>query len=198
MSGSATVMGAGAGAKSESQTEKLSKDGDPASCNDSKRGDQNPPEKCGALLRVEMAELRAKGDFVPECKPGTKLDSSQRKCIPIDKPSRLAPEDEAFAEDGSKPAGFQWGEKCYKHQRGSLPAARAACEKGIATGPSGETLGQILFSFAMVERDQGDPAAACEKLGRAIAALPKWAGKSEDPRKREQEKLGCRELFKTQ
>jgi hypothetical protein len=199
MSGSATVLGAGAGAKSTSQTEKLSKDGDPAACAESKRGDGNPPDRCGALLRVELAELRAKGDFEPTCKPGTKLDDSKRKCVAIEKPAKLAPEDESFTEDGSKPPGFQWGEKCFKHQRGgSLPAARAACDKALAASPSGETAGQILFSYALVERDQGDPVAACEKLGRAIAALPKWAGKSDDPRKSQQEKLGCRELLKTQ
>jgi hypothetical protein len=199
MSGSATVMGAGAGAKSESQSEKLSKDGDPASCSESKRGDQNPPEKCGALLRVELAELRAKGDFVPECRAGQKLDATKRKCIAIEKPSKLAPEDEAFTEDGSKPPGFQWGEKCFLHRKGgSLPAARAACEKALAASPSSETLGQVLFSFAMVEKDQGDPAAACEKLGRALAAVPKWISKAPDPRKAQQEELKCKELLKTQ
>lgn len=199
MSGSAAVMGAGVGAKDGSQSEKLSKDGDPASCNESKRGDQAPPEKCGALLRVEMAELRAKGDFVPECKAGQKLDATKRKCIGVDKPSKLAPEDEAFTEDGSKPPGFQWGEKCALHRRGgSLPAARAACEKAIAANPPADTLGPILYNYAMVEKDQGDPAAACEKLGRALAAVPKWSAKTPDPRKTQQEELKCKELLKTQ
>ena len=72
-----SVLGAGANAEHKTNHETLSRDGNVKACGDSKRGDGEPPENCGALLRVELASLRAAGAGDPECGPGTLLVTHQ-------------------------------------------------------------------------------------------------------------------------
>jgi hypothetical protein len=185
---SASVLGAGAGVESSKSTETLSRDGDVKACTASKRGDPTPPENCGALLRLELAALLPAGEGIPDCKPGTKLDG--KKCVPIPKPSKLAPEDESFVDDKK---GFGWGTRCYMHLKaGALPFARAACEKGLASDPDAQTRGAILFNYALVEEKAGDPVAACEKFSQSMAVRP-----SKDVQKKVDE-LKCSELMKNQ
>jgi len=53
--GGAKVMGAGAGARSTSARETLTRDGDRAACD--RGGEQAPPRGCASILRVEVAPL---------------------------------------------------------------------------------------------------------------------------------------------
>lgn len=55
--GGAEVLGAGAGAKSAAHEEVLNRDGYKKACADASNEDTQPPEGCGALLRVEVAEI---------------------------------------------------------------------------------------------------------------------------------------------
>ncbi|RYE85037.1 MAG: hypothetical protein EOO75_17410 [Myxococcales bacterium] len=164
--GSATVFGAGAGAETSKKSESLSRDGDVKSCAASKRGDGTPPEGCGALLRLELAPLMAKGEGIPiECKPGTRLVG--KVCKAVDKPSELAADDRSFVDDR---AGVGWGTRCFSHFRaGALHYARAACQKGLEQNPSDDTRAAILFNYSLVEEKSGDPIGACEKLSQSLA-----------------------------
>jgi hypothetical protein len=185
---SANLLGAGAGVKTERSADTLSKDGDPATCSASKRGDANPPDSCGALLRLELAGLLKAGDGIPDCKPGTKLVG--KKCEAIEKPSKLASEDESFVDDKN---GFGWGTRCYMHLKaGALPFARAACQKGLESNPDAGTRAAILFNFGLVEEAAGDPVAACEKFSQSMAV------KSSAAIQKKTDALKCTELLKPQ
>lgn len=165
---SATLLGAGAGIDRSRSSENLSRDGDVKACSASKRGDSAPPENCGALLRIELAGLLPKGEGIPDCKPGTRLEG--KACVPIPKPVKLASEDESYVDDKR---GFGWGTRCYMHLKaGALPFARAACQKGLESGPDTNTRGMILFNLALVEEKGGDPVVACEKLSQSVAVRP--------------------------
>jgi hypothetical protein len=183
---SASVMGAGLGAGKDSKTETLSRDGDTKSCAASKRGDPTPPEGCGALLRIEMAKLLAAGEGIPECKPGTRLVG--KKCLPIEKPSELSPDDQTFQDEKR---GFGWSTRCYNHLRaGALPYARAACQKAIESDPEPATKAMALFNWALVEEATGDPVGACQKLSQSLAVRESAAVKKKT------DELKCRELMK--
>ena len=183
---SASVMGAGMGAGKDSKAETLSRDGDPKSCATSTRGDPAPPEGCGALLRIEMAKLLAAGEGIPECKPGTKLVG--KKCMPIEKPSELSPDDQTFQDEKR---GFGWSTRCYNHLRaGALPYARAACQKAIESDPEPSTKAMALFNWALVEEATGDPVGACQKLSQSLAVRESSAVK------KKADELKCRELMK--
>jgi hypothetical protein len=164
--GSATVMGAGAGAESSKKSESLSRDGDTKACAVSKRGDATPPENCGSLMRLELVALLPEGKGTPlECKPGTKLVG--KECKPIEKPSELAPDDKSFTDDK---AGAGWGTRCFSHYKGgALHYARAACQKGLEMSPADDIRAAILFNYALVEEKAGDPLSACEKLSQSLA-----------------------------
>jgi hypothetical protein len=167
-SASVKVLGAGIGGAKSDAKDSLSKDGDVASCSASKRGDAAPPENCGALLRLELVALLPKGEGIPDCKPGTRLDG--KTCVPIPKPSNLASEDASYVDDKQ---GVGWGTRCYMHLKaGALPFARAACQKGLDAGPTDATRGAILFNYALIEEKAGDPVAACEKLSQSMAVHP--------------------------
>ena len=55
--GTAGVAGTGVGARSAAAREILREDGDDTECAKASRADQEPPEGCGALLRVEVVPL---------------------------------------------------------------------------------------------------------------------------------------------
>jgi len=192
--GSATVMGAGAGAESSKKSESLSRDGDTKSCGVSKRGDEKPPEGCGALMRIELTKVLEKGQGVPlECKPGTRLVG--KECKPVDKPSELAAEDKNFTDDKG---GVGWGTRCFSHfKAGSFHYARAACQKGLEIGPSDDTRAAILYTFALVEEKSGDPIAACEKLSQSLSLREGKADKAVIKVLRDKiENLKCAEVTK--
>lgn len=183
---SVSVMGFGAGASRSSARESLSRDGDVGACASSKRGDGAPPDRCGALIRLELSPLLAAGEGTPDCKPGTRLVG--KACKPIEKPVTLSPDDKTFVDEQR---GFGWSNRCFYHFRaGALPFARAACQKGLDAGPDKETRGALFFNYAMVEEAAGDPVAACKMLSQSIAVRPnKFAQQMAD-------KLRCVELAK--
>lgn len=183
--GGASLLGAGAGAKSASHHETLSRDGATESCSQAKRGDTEPPSSCGALLRIEVAPLDVSllsasapaapsstapaaapstsaataGTAPGHCPEGKRLDNGECKPIPP-KTATLAPEDEGFADTRG---GYEWGNRCFTHFRaGRLANARAACQKGLAMSPAPDVRGAILYNMALVEEADGDTALACQ------------------------------------
>lgn len=168
---SVAVMGFGAGADAERSADTLSSDGDVKACEVSKRGDAAPPDRCGALLRLELAALLPRGEGIPECAPGTRL--AGKKCEAIPKPVELAAQDKGFVDDKR---GFGWGTRCFAHLRaGALPNARAACQKGLDAEPDDATRGAILYNFASIEEAAGDVLAACQRFAQSFAARPSAA-----------------------
>jgi hypothetical protein len=167
-SASVNVLGAGAGAKDASSKETLSRDGEVNACASASASDTSPPERCGALLRLEVATLVKKGEGIPTCGPGTRLEG--KECKPIPKPSELAPEDANFVDDRQ---GFNWGDRCYKHfHAGALSYARAACKKGLEMQPEPKVRGAILYNLGLVDEASGDKKAACEWIRESLAVRP--------------------------
>jgi hypothetical protein len=183
---SASVMNVGAGVAKESKNETLSRDGDGKACVASKRGDTNPPDGCGALLRLELAQVLAAGQGIPECKINERLVG--RECKALEKPSELAPDDQGFSDDKR---GFGWSTRCYNHLRaGSYPYARAACQKALEADPEPGTRAMALFNWALVEAATGDPIAACQKISQSLNVRD-HAGV-----RKKLEELKCKELMK--
>ncbi len=75
--GGATVLGAGAGAKSGSQRELLNRDGDKAACDKATPADKEPPPQCGAFLRLEVVPLGEPKRIDPVCPDATAWDGKQ-------------------------------------------------------------------------------------------------------------------------
>lgn len=61
VAGGASVLGAGVGASSKAQRSTLSSDGDARACRGAPAGPNAPPTDCGALIRLETAEILAPG-----------------------------------------------------------------------------------------------------------------------------------------
>lgn len=164
----AEVFGAGAGARKAGERETLSRDGDVNACNAAKSDDKGPPDRCGALLRLEVATLQAAGKNTPKCADGTRLVGFE--CKPVDKPSELAPEDQTFVDDKN---GVGWGNRCYAHfKAGALSFARAACKKGLEASPDDKTRGAILYNLGLVDEATGDKKASCEWFRQSLVARP--------------------------
>ena len=162
------VLGAAAGGEHDESHETLSRDGNVKACVDSKRGDGEPPENCGALLRLELSTLRAAGSGDPKCEPGTQL--VDHECKPIEKKSALAPEDQNFVDDKN---GAGWGNRCYAHLKsGALTFARAACGKALEQNPEPRIRGMVLYNLALVDEATPDAKSACEWLRQSEAARP--------------------------
>jgi hypothetical protein len=182
----ASVLGFGAGVSRSDSNESLSKDGDASACAASHRGDGAPPERCGALLRLELAPLLEAGTGIPDCKPGTVLVG--KACKPVEKPEALAPDDAKFVDEKK---GFGWSNRCFLHFRaGALPYARAACKRGLDAGPDDQTKGALFFNWALVEEATGDPLGACRMLGQSMAVRPNKVVEQKA------EKMKCAELLK--
>ncbi|MBW2524269.1 MAG: hypothetical protein JRI23_08850 [Deltaproteobacteria bacterium] len=169
MGAGVSVLGAGVSGSSESATDTLSQDGDPQKCAASKRGDPEPPDGCGALLRLELVSLLPAGEGIPTCGPGTRLVG--KRCEPIPKPEEVAPEDQGFVDSEG---GKGWALRCYQHMAaGALPYARAACKKALELDPKDPKIkGAILFNYGMVEHKGQDPVAACDLIRRSLAVRP--------------------------
>lgn len=164
----AEVFGAGAGARKASERETLSRDGDVNACNAAKGDDKGPPDRCGALLRLEVATLQAAGANTPKCAEGTRLVGFE--CKPVEKPSELAPEDQNFIDDKN---GVGWGNRCYTHfKAGVLNFARAACMKGLESNPDDKTRGALLYNLGLVDEATGDKKTSCEWLRQSLVARP--------------------------
>lgn len=184
---SAQIFTAEAGAEHSALRETLSRDGDVKACSVSSRGDAQPPENCGASLRLELALVRSQGSALPECAPGTVL--VDKACAPIPKKTELAPEDQAFADDKR---GAGWGNRCYQHlQAGALPFARAACQKGLEQDPEPKVRGAILHNLGLIDEATPDPKAACEWFRQSLAVRP-GVGATQ----KKFDELKCRELMR--
>ena len=64
--GGGSVAGVGGGARSASTREDIKSGGDPAACQTSAKKDKDPPDRCSALLRVEVVPLRAPAPGCPD------------------------------------------------------------------------------------------------------------------------------------
>jgi hypothetical protein len=164
-SAGAQVFSAGAGGASKRGQETLSRDGEMPACGSGHSSDAAPPERCGALLRLELTKLLPRGEGVPDCKPGTQLVG--KECKPVEKPEQLALEDQSFVDEQQ---GAGWGNRCYTHFKvRALAQARAACKKGLELNPEPSVKAQILYNYALVEDASGDPVSACELLRSSYA-----------------------------
>lgn len=190
--GGASVLGVGAGGKSTSHHETLSRDGTAEACAQAKRGDTEPPSSCGALLRLEVAPVGAEllsaaaspsssstpataapppsskpAAATQPCPAGQRMEDGA--CRPIGpKTATLAPEDEGFVDSRG---GFEWGNRCYVHfKAGRLANARAACQKGLGMSPPPDVRGAILYNAALVEEADGDTALACRYIRESLSA----------------------------
>lgn len=78
VSAAASIANAGAGAKSGSSAELINRDGDASACSKSTHADTTPPDGCGALLRIELAQIGdAKPNDPPQCTGKTTWDGNQ-------------------------------------------------------------------------------------------------------------------------
>ncbi len=75
--GGVTVLGAGGGAKTGSLRETLTRDGLAQACERAKLTDADPPDGCGALLRLEVMPLGASAPAAPACPKGSDWDGLQ-------------------------------------------------------------------------------------------------------------------------
>jgi hypothetical protein len=84
-----------AGVRSHSRREELKRGGDMSSCDAASRGDDEPPEGCGALLRLELVPIGEIRQAEPECPAGSRWTGSQ--CDRV-RPSPSVPSDDS--DDG--------------------------------------------------------------------------------------------------
>jgi hypothetical protein len=181
----AKIFSVEAGGEQTRTRETLSRDGDVKACGSSKRGDPEPPDNCGASLRLELAAVRP-ATPPPQCQPGTELVG--RECKPVEKRSELAPEDRSFVDAEH---GTGWGNRCYAHYKaGLLPFARAACQKALEQNPEPKVRGAILHNVGLTEEAGRDPKAACAAFRESLAVRP---GIKQTQQKYDE--LGCRELL---
>lgn len=81
LGGAVAALHAGAGVRSAASKEVLGVDGDIAACQAASRTDAAPPERCGALVRLEMVALAGEPvDGPGSCAPGTSWDGA--RCLP--------------------------------------------------------------------------------------------------------------------
>lgn len=181
--GSATVAGAGAGAGKLSSSETLSRDGDAEACATAKRDDTHPPDRCGALLRLELASLRPATPVAADCPPGKVRDNGA--CVaaadkaattsaagykPTSRPEDLAPEDVSGAD---RRTAADWGNRCFLHiQAGAQRSARAACDRGLAQESPPNIRGAILYNMGLVEEKDGNVSAACSAYRKSLEIRP--------------------------
>ena len=190
----ALFSGAGAGARSQASRETLSRDGDAQSCGKAKREDTEPPQGCGALLRLELAPVGASllattAAVAPvvavastvasavaatpptarACPQGQRLEGSE--CKPVSqKVATIAPEDEGFVDARG---GRDWGDRCVIHYRAKRFAnARAACRKALDMTPPPDVRGAILYNLALVENADNDSPLACDYLKQSLEVRP--------------------------
>jgi len=84
------------GGRSSTNRELLEQDGDPSACLSASSDDAQPPDGCGALLRVEVVPIGASSTVASACPPATHWDGSQCSSPPPD-PSTCPP---GFADAG--------------------------------------------------------------------------------------------------
>ncbi len=103
------ALGAKAGGKTADSCANLSQDGRPEACDKSQRGDANPPDGCGAILRLELVPLGAAPKAVssgapsatatPASTSGAATTGAAAASTPLNpKASKLAADDEGFVE----------------------------------------------------------------------------------------------------
>jgi hypothetical protein len=123
VSGGATVVGFGAGAKSASTSELLARDGEVAACLKATGADKAPPDGCGALLRVELAKLGEARPLDKTCSDKTSWDGTQCAALVVTSnvecPSGFAPKDGACKPTAKDPGA---------------PTTAPSCIYGDATG----------------------------------------------------------------
>jgi len=195
----AKVLTAAAGARSSSARETLSNDGEDQACRQAAREDQEPPDGCGGLLRIEVVPVASTGVTATASSDANARDDSAKAKAPrrvtdealsrptprcgadqqlvgtrcVDRPApraELAAEDRAFVDTQG---GAGWGNRCFLHVRGRrLENARAACNKGLAMKPVPAIHGAILYSLAVTEELAGDERRACALLIRSLDVRP--------------------------
>ena len=145
--GSATAFGAGAGAKSQTQRELLNRDGDKAACLKATRADKEPPEGCGALLRLEVMPVGAPG-------------SAKARPAPTPTPTAEAPKASATSATPAGPGPKDASIYCTSFEYGSAKQPNTTC-------PGGKDACESFVAAAGKQGDKYANLAACEP--RALA-----------------------------
>lgn len=156
--GGASAMGVGTGAKSSTQNEQLAKDGDANACAKSTGSDPNPPEGCGALIRIEVVALGVAKQTQPDCPERTQWDGSQCAAVVATQ----------AAETGSN-------EKVATPTIGGSTAKKASCTYGDSTGCAvacetqidAPSCNDLALMFARGDGVSADDKKATEFFGRA-------------------------------
>jgi hypothetical protein len=205
---SVELLTAAAGAKSSSARESLSNDGDDAACRLATRKDQDPPDGCGGLLRIEVIPVAplasrsggspTKARAVPRraafgappsasnkpCSASQRLVEGRCQNRPGEPRAELAPEDRGYQDTLG---GAGWGNRCFAHARARrLENARAACQQGLGMNPSPPIEGALRYSQAVIEELAGDPPRACRFLSQSLSVRP-----GNGPTQAKREGLGC-------
>lgn len=209
VSAGAGLLGASVGGKSSASRESLSRDGTDQACQAATKRDNEPPDGCGGLLRLEvvpiergtaqasLAPARAKSapakaqapataaTAAPTCGPGEQWSDGRCQAKPQRaKSATLAPQDVGFRDTHG---GAGWGNRCFKHVKArELSYARAACQQGLDLQPTPAIRGAILYSMATIEELDEDQPAACRWLRESLRVRPGNA-----PTLAKTDKLGC-------
>jgi TPR repeat protein len=154
VSGSKAELGAhakivrwGATAGSESSTKIQAQDGDLAACEASKSDDSAPPDRCGAVVRIELEPLGGKVPdspelMVPSCAPGFAM--ADGACVSTSRPHQCDPDDAqdcaAQCEAGDAPSCgtlavmYKDGVGVPKDWAKAASLAERACGKDVMSG----------------------------------------------------------------
>jgi uncharacterized protein len=185
----ASIFGAEASGASTSNQSTLNKDGNPSACNSAKSDDNNPPQECGALLRLELVAIggatgKKKGVKKQEdsdeigCPKGMVM--SEGKCTAMAKASSYVCKSFQY-DECSQQCGKGNGQSCfrlgeiYKSGKGApkdLAKAKAAfskaCDKEVGFGCN--NLGFMYNRGEGVPVDEGKAATLYEKACRFDSA----------------------------
>lgn len=148
-------------------------DGDLTHCERARRSDGAPPERCSALIRIELVALSDAKPATPETAP---VDTT-----PVATPGTTAPEPTLattrVSEADACPRGFVWSDgKCTKPTRDVVytcsPTDASACERQCNAGDGGSCLlrGQQVARKAKSNRDF----ALAAKFYRKACDLKEW------------------------
>lgn len=126
-------------------------------------------QTAGTGFRCAMAD---DGTFVDGGEPEAPAEAAAPAPAPV--VARLAPEDEGYKDS----TGAGWSDRCWKHiNAGRLDWAKAACERGIAIGPSNEFAhGALWYNLGLIAEKQGDRAEARRCYEKSLEVRPTGRG----------------------
>ncbi|MFI5296938.1 MAG: NADase-type glycan-binding domain-containing protein [Polyangiales bacterium] len=84
--------------------------------------------------------------------------------------AELAAEDINFDD---KRGGWGWGDRCFLHiKAGRFANAKAACDRGVALGPTNDVLGALYYNLGLIGQKTGDPDTARSQFRKSLEVRP--------------------------